>query len=261
MPPAAIRHFGVVNGRGLWTLYRRELVRFLRYAWESLGGPAVSSLLFLAVFVLAFGPAEGGAEFARFVAPGIAIFALIQSAFEFGAIPIVHDKYEGVIQDVLMAPLTPLELLAGYGLAGATCGLLTGLFVTGLMALFVDLPLSHPATALGFAAASAVLFALIGVLVGLWAERWDHYSAAMSFLVLPMGVLSGAFFSLESVPEAGRSLIALNPAFYAVDGFRYGILGQAEGDPALGMGVLVLLDLILGALAWRLFARGYKLKP
>ena len=261
MPPAAIRHFGAVNGRGLWTLYRRELVRFLRYSWESLGGPAVSSLLFLAVFVLAFGPAVGGADFARFVAPGIAIFALVQSAFEFGAIPIVHDKYEGVIQDLLMAPLTPLELRAGYGLAGATCGLLTGLFVTGLMALFVDLPLSHPVTALGFAAAGAVLFALIGVLVGLWAERWDHYSAATSFLVLPLGVLSGAFFSLESVPAAGRDLIALNPAFYAVDGFRYGILGQAEGDPAFGMGVLILLDLILAALAWRLFAVGYNLKP
>jgi ABC-2 type transport system permease protein len=261
MPPVAIRHFGAVNGRGLWTLYRRELVRFLRYSWESLGGPAVSSLLFLAVFVLAFGPAVGGADFARFVAPGIAMFALVQSAFEYGAMPIVHDKYEGVIQDVLMAPLTPLELLAGYGLAGATCGLLTGLFVTGLMALFVDLPLSHPAMALGFAAAGAVLFALVGVLVGLWAERWDHYSAAASFLVLPLGVLSGAFFSLESVPAVGRGLIELNPVFYAVDGFRYGIIGQAESDPALGIALLVLLDLILAVLAWRLIAVGYKLKP
>lgn len=261
MSPFASSGPDAVNWRGVWTLYRRELTRYLRYAWETVGGPATSSLLFLAVFLLAFGEAGETAAFARFVAPGIAMFALTQSAFENGAIAIVYDKYEGVIADILMAPLSPLEMLAGYALAGATCGLITGLSVAGLMMLFVELPLPHPGAALGFAAVGALLFGLLGVLVGLWAERWDNYSAAASFLILPLGMLSGAFFSVDSVPAVGRLLIELNPVFYMIDGFRFAMSGQAEADPLIGMALLALLDLALALLAWRLIASGYKLKP
>ncbi len=261
MGASAARDLGAINWRGLWTLYRRELARFFRYGLDSLGGPAVSALLFLATFLIAFGGADGSPDFAQFIAPGIAMFTLLLSAFWNGAVPIIHDKHEGIIQDLLMAPLSPLEAVAGFALSAATAGLVTGLVVTLLMSLFVDLPLHSLTAVLGFAAAGGLLFALVGFLVGLWADKWEHYSAAENFLVLPLGVLSGAFFSLERVPPEVRFLIKLNPAFHVVDGFRYGFTGQAQGWPEAGMILICLLDIALGLLVWRLFAIGYKIKP
>ena len=113
---------------------------------------------------------------------------------------------------------------------------------------------------MGFAAASALLFALLGTLAGLWADRWEHYAMVESFLILPLGFLSGTFFTLAALPEPARLLIAFNPVFYAVDGFRYGLTGHGESSLALGMGLLLTLDLALGLVAWRLFAVGYKIK-
>ncbi len=257
------RRFGAVNWRGLWSLYRRGVHRFLRYGVESIGGPAVTSLLFLTVFNLALGgrgEVAPGATLAQFIAPGIVIFSLTQGAFQNAAVPIVYDKLEGMIGDVIGAPLTPLEITIGYVLAAATGGLVTGAVILGLMAVFVDLPLYSLAAVIGFAAAAALLFALIGVLTGLWAERWDNYSAAETFLILPMGLLSGAFFSLQDVPEGARWLFELNPVFHAVQGFRFGFIGSAAGPVLASALVLVALILALAGLAWRLFAIGYKIK-
>ena len=257
------RRFGVVNWRGLWSLYRRNLHRFLRHGVESIGGPAVSSLLFLAVFDLALGgrgePAPG-LSLAQFIAPGIVIFSLTHNAFEAAAAPIIYDKLEGMIGDVIGAPLTPLEVTAGYVLAAASGGLICGTAILVLMAVFVDLPLYSLPAVLGFAAAAALLFALIGVLTGLWAERWDNYSAAETFLILPLGLLSGAFFSLQAVPEGTRWLFELNPVFHAVQGFRFGVLGTAGEAVRASALVLGALNLAFAGLAWRLFAVGYKIK-
>ncbi len=261
--PPRPRHFGWVNWRGLWTLYRRGAFRYLRYGVESIGGPAVSSLLFLAVFSLALGgrgEMVPGVTLIQFIAPGIVIFSLTHSAFESAATPIIYDKLEGMIGDVIGAPLTPLEITAGYLLSATGNGLLTGTVVLALMAVFVELPLHAPLIALGFAVAASVLFALAGIVIGLWSERWDSYSAAETFLILPIGLLSGAFFTLQGVPEGARWLFDLNPVFHAVQGFRYGFIGVAEAPVAVSAAVLVGLDLVLGVLVWRLVALGYKIK-
>jgi ABC-2 type transport system permease protein len=238
----------LVNWRGLWTLYRRDALRYLRYGVESIGGPAVSSLLFLAVFSLALGgrgEMAPGVTLVQFIAPGIVIFSLIHSAFESAAAPIMYDKLEGMIGDVIGAPLTSLEIVAGYLLSATGSGLVTGTVVLAL---------------LGFAVAASALFALIGIIVGLWSDRWDNYSAAETFVILPLGLLSGAFFNLQGVPEGARWLFDFNPVFHAVQGFRFGFIGAAETPVAVSAAVLVGLDLVLGALAWRLFALGYKIK-
>jgi ABC-2 type transport system permease protein len=261
--PPQPRHFGWVNWRGLWTLYRRGAFRYLRYGVESIGGPAVSSLLFLAVFSLALGgrgEMVPGATLVQFIAPGIIMFSLTHSAFESAATPLIYDKMEGMIGDVIGAPLTPIEITAGYLFSATGNGLITGSVVLALMAVFVDLPLHAPLAVLGFAVAASALFALIGMVVGLWADRWDNYSAAETFLILPIGLLSGAFFTLQGVPEGARWLFDLNPVFHAVQGFRYGFIGVAEAPVAVSAAVLVGLDLVLGALVWRLFALGYKIK-
>lgn len=264
MTPPRPRGFGAVNWAGLATLVRRGLVRFLRMIWGSLGGPAVSSLLFLAVFVLAAGrdgEIAPGLPVVQFVAPGIVMFALGQAAFENAAFPVLDDKLEGMIGDLLAAPLAPWELLAGYVLPAACNALAVGGVILLAAHLLVGFEVHSPALALMFAAASALLFALIGTLAGLWADRWEHYSVAETFIVLPLGFLSGTFFTLASLPGAAQQLIALNPVFYAIDGFRFALTGFGETSTAQGIAALGLPLLGLALLAWRLFATGYKLKP
>ena len=259
-----MRQFGPVNWRGIWSLYRRDLIRFLRYAGESIAGPAMSSLMFLAIFQLALGDAGDpmpGIPLAQFLVPGIVMFSVTQNAFENAAIALFHDKIEGIIGDILGAPITPLEVICAFAAAAAGNALITGAVILALMALFVDLPLHDPIAALGFAAAAALVFALLGTIVGICAERWDHFSAAETFLVFPIALLSGAFFSVANLPEHAQWLFRANPVFHALDGFRYGFIGQAQEPPAVAAAVLVVLIATLGALAWRLFAKGYKLKP
>jgi len=260
--PAA---FGKVNWRGLWSLYYGYGVsRFLRFGMETLAGPLVSSLLFLLVFVVGqrdLGEMLPGVGLREFIAPGIVLYAVAFTAFQNSAAMIVMDKMEGTIADVQMAPLTPLEVVAGFALSAASCGLISGLLVGGATALLVDYSYFDATVILGFAVATALLFALMGTIAGLWAERWDHYGAVEGFLIVPLGLLSGTFFSVERLPEEFREWIFFNPMFYAVDGFRAGLIGQAETSLALGAVVLTALNLALAILAWRLFAAGYKIKP
>lgn len=261
-PAPLPRPLGPFNWRGVWALYRRDIVRFLRFAGESLAGPVMSSLMFLAVFELSIGGVEmlPGVPLGAFIAPGLVVFSMAHSAYENAAVPMLYDKMEGMIGDILSAPLRPAEIVLAYTLSGASNGLLSGASVLLLMALFVDLAVPHPLLALAFGLCGAVLFALAGLIVGVWADRWDGYSAAQTFVVLPLGLLSGAFFTLDSLPEAARLAVQLNPTYYVVNGLRYGLVGAAEGSLWQGAALLVGLILALGLLAWRLIATGYKIK-
>ncbi|MEM7225175.1 MAG: ABC transporter permease [Pseudomonadota bacterium] len=257
------RQVGIISWLGIRALLRRALTRFMKESWNSIGGPIVSSLLFLAVFALAAG---GRAEIVpglgvlAFVAPGLVVVVMGMNAFTYAAMPLLEDKIEGIIMDLLAAPLSAFELVCGYALAATFCGLLVGTLVLALTGLFVDYAIHDLAALVGFGVLAALLFAVLGALVGLWADRWEHYSAAENFLILPLGFLSGAFFSLAELPELARQLIALNPIFYLIDGVRYGLTGHAEAN--LGAGVLYVgsLTLVLWVLLWRLFVRGYKIK-
>ena len=263
-PPPLPRQFAAVNWLGVRALFRRGALRYLKLAWESLGGPCISSLLFLAVFALAAGERGEmvpGISVVQFIAPGVVMFTMAHAGFEYAAFPLLDDKLEGMIGDILAAPITPLEMLAGYVLPAAWGALLTGAAVLTLGLLFVDLRAHSVPAVLGFAVAGALLFALLGTLAGLWADRWEHYAMVESFLVLPLGFLSGTFFTLAALPEPARLLITFNPVFYAVDGFRYGLTGHGESGLALGMALLLAIILALGLVAWRLFAIGYKIKP
>jgi len=254
-----------LNWRGLWSLYfGRGVWRFLRFGLEMLGGPLVSSLLFLLVFVVGQGDLSEmlpGVGLREFIAPGIVLYAIIYTSFENAAAMIVFDKMEGTIADVQMAPLSPLEVLLGFALSSATCGLASGLLVGLATVVFVDYSYFDATVILGFAVAAALLFALLGTIAGLWAERWDHYGAVEGFVIVPLGLLSGTFYTVERLPEAFRDWIYFNPVFYAIDGFRSGFIGHAETSLALGAGVLVTLNLGLALLAWWLVAAGYKIRP
>ena len=262
--PPQPRHFGPVNTRGLWTLYRRGVNRHIKWGWESLGGPCASALLFLAIFTLAAGDRlsfDAGLTVAQFIAPGIVIFSLAHAAYESAAAALIHDKHEGCIADLLGAPLSPLELVLGHVGAAATNGLITGAAVLALALLFADLSWHAGWALIGFALLTALLFGAVGTLTGLWADRWEHYSAVESFIMLPLMFLSGAFFTLDSLPQAAQLAVLANPLFHAVDGLRFGLTGFAQENTLLGAGLLLIATLALSLLAWRLFAIGYKVKP
>lgn len=257
------RHFGAVNWLGLWSHYRRGIHRFIDFAWESIGGPCVFTLMFLAVFVVAFGPENQiapGLTYATFIAPGLIMFSICYTAFEMSAFPVLDDKQNRTIEDLLAAPLTPFEVMAGYVLSAVSGALLTGTVVGILVAVFVEVPLPALLPLFGFALLGCLLFALLGTLVGLWADKWEHYSFADSFLVLPLSLLSGTFYPITSLPELGQQIITFNPVFYAIDGFRSAFLDYADSVAWQGALALILLDLLLLALVWRLFAVGYKIK-
>ncbi len=258
-----LRHYGPLNWRGLWAHGKRGVLAFIKEGMAFLGGPMITAMMFLAVFVLATGDggADGIQDLIDFVGPGIIAFTMLHQAFQHAAAMLIEDKHEGVIADILMAPLSPGEIFAGYVTAAMTTALMVGISVLLVMLLVAGLPFERPLALIAFALLGALLFALIGTLVGLWAEKWEHYSAAESFLILPLGVLSGAFFSLEAVAEGWRWAIAFNPAHYIVEGFRWSMIGESQVAPWNAAAVLLVLNLCLAALAWRLIAVGYRLKP
>lgn len=267
-PPASLaghsaRH-GPVNWLGLLTLVKRGLLALFKYPAVTVGGPLVAGLLFLAIFSITLGATtvlSADITVLQFLVPGIVWVMLTQQTFENAAGLLVDDKLEGMIADPLMAPLSPFEIVSGYVLGAMLAGLTTGAVILVVMALLVDLPVNSPLTVLLYGLGSAFLFAQIGVLVGLWSEKWEHFSAAETFVVLPLGILSGAFFSIDGIPEVGQWLVRLNPLFYLVDGFRAGFLGLAWTPAYAGPALLLALGGGLAILNWRLFLRGYKLKP
>lgn len=257
------RQFVWINGRGIWTLYRRELARGLKLAVITLAAPAIRAVLFATVFALvtvSIGADTPRAEFLAFLIPGLIAAAIFERAFEATAFSLVFDKMEGVIGDVVRAPLTPAEILFAYSLSSASSGLLTGLVVAlALLPFAFGLP-AAPLILLGFAAAGAYMFALFAMIAGLWARKWDHISAAQTFVVVPVVFLSGVFFSLDRLPPTGQALVRANPVFYAVDGVRAGMTGRFEADPLVAATVILATILVLLGISYRLLATGYRLK-
>ncbi|HXV23463.1 MAG TPA: ABC transporter permease [Alphaproteobacteria bacterium] len=261
--PAAPRQFGRVNWLGLATLYRREVKRFLVEWPETLGGVAVSGLLFLAVFHLALEAAPQplpGVSLVAFLIPGLIAVSIAQKSFEAAAFSILFDKLEGVIVDVLTPPLTAGERTIAYTLAGASSGLVSGAAAALVLLPFAPWPEIRLLPLVFFLAVVAVLHALFGILAALKADRWDNLAAIQTFGLAPLIYLSGAFFPTRDLPQTGRVAVLLNPTHYAVDGLRLGWLGQSELAPAGGAILLISLNLALFALVWRLFAAGYKLR-
>ena len=253
------------NPRGLWTLYRRAIKRHVLRWIDSLAGPSTTMLLYLAVLVMARGESHRelfpGIDLVSFVAAGLVVHTACITAFQAMASYMLWERMEGIIQDQLAAPFSALELLVGWVLGAATCGIFTGALVTLVALAFVDWPTFHLLTLLGFAVLGTLLFALIGVIVGLWARKWDHYAVAESFVLLPLGLLSGTFFLRQEVPAAASWILGANPVFYVIDGFRSGLLGRSDGNNTFGALLLVALVVALAILAWRLVARGWRLKP
>jgi ABC-2 type transport system permease protein len=245
------------------TLAGREYRRVIKEWLETILAPAFSTLLYLAVFAFALGPARGsdeGAAILTFIVPGLVLYAILTRAVETTVYAILHDKLGGMIADILMAPLSASEITAAYALAGTAAGLTTGVPVLLAALLVFDLPVPEPLAALAFALLASLMMALLGVVAGLWSRKWDHVAAVLGFLIIPLTFFSGVFAPVSLLPEPVALAVGANPIFYAIDGFRGALLGTADTPAALGLAVLAATDVLLWAAAHRLIASGYRLK-
>ncbi|MDC1214706.1 ABC transporter permease [Rhodospirillales bacterium] len=252
------------NAIGLWTLYMREVRRFMKVYTQTMLAPVVTTLLFLAVFSLALGqfrPDVHGVPFSQFLAPGLVMMAIAQNAFANTSSSIMIAKVQGNIVDTLMPPFTPTELVFGIAMGGVTRGICVGLAVTVAMSFAVGFQITHVGMILFHAFAASLMLALLGIIAGIWAEKFDHMAAVTNFIITPLAFLSGTFYSIERLPELGQTLAHFNPFFYMIDGFRSGFIGHADITPWVGMAVMVAIDIVLWVICTRMFKTGYKLKP
>ena len=258
-----IRRFGAVNWLGFWTLYEKEVRRFIKVYTQTLLAPMVTTLLYLSIFLLALGGAgriAGGVPYGTFLAPGLMMMSMTQNAFANTSSSIVISKVQGNIVDMLMPPISPAEAVLAMALGGATRGVVVGLAVWLAVLPFVHLPLHSLGLVLFFGFFGSLMLSLLGIVGGIWSEKFDHIAAVTNFIVTPASFLSGTFYSVEALPERWRFVAHLDPFFYMIDGFRAGFIGHADADPTLGMAVMLGLNLVLLIVAYQMFARGYKLK-
>lgn len=252
------------NAIGLYTLYMREVRRFLKVYTQTIVGPVVTTLLFLAVFSLALGPAVnmvGSVPFIEFLAPGLIMMAMAQNAFANTSSSMMISKVQGNIVDTLMPPLNAHELTFGHAMGGATRGVMVGCVVGIVLSFFVPIGIHNVGMIVFHAVGASLMLSLLGVIGGIWSDKFDHIAAVTNFIITPLSFLSGTFYSINRLPETAQTIAQLNPFFYMIDGFRYGFIGQADASIWVGMAVVAGVDAVLWLICWRMFATGYKLKP
>lgn len=252
------------NAIGLWTLYHREVRRFMKVYTQTLMAPVVTTLLFLAVFTLALGkfrPDVHGVPFSEFLAPGLIMMAIAQNAFANTSSSIMIAKVQGNIVDTLMPPFAPVELVMGIAFGGVTRGVCVGIAVALAMTVVVGLSISNICLIAYHALMASLMLALLGIIAGIWADKFDHMAAVTNFVITPLAFLSGTFYSIERLPEIGRLIAHLNPFFYMIDGFRAGFIGHSDTEPWLGICVMAAVNAVLWCVCTWMFRSGYKLKP
>ncbi|URD61969.1 ABC transporter permease [Sphingomonas sp. KRR8] len=254
-----------VNWGGLKTLYVKEVRRFFKVQTQTVWAPAVTTLMFLVIFTVAMGRTGRtvlGVPFADFIAPGLIVMAMMQNAFANSSFSLLVGKIQGTIVDYLMPPLSTGELIAGLVGAAVTRAILVGGAVWLAMSLFpgVHVWVRHPLSLLWFGLMGSLLLSFLGLLTSIWAEKFDHAAAVTNFVVAPLSLLSGTFYSVEQLSPAFRAVSHLNPFFYVISGFRYGFLQAADSPLWVGAIGLGILNLVLWALCYALLRSGWKIK-
>ncbi|WP_084582244.1 ABC transporter permease [Sphingomonas azotifigens] len=257
-----------VNWGGLRTLYIKEVRRFFKVQLQTVWAPAVTTLLYLVIFTVALGGGgrmvvlDGVAiHYADFIAPGLIVMGMLQNAFANASFSLLVGKIQGTIVDYLMPPLSTGEMLAALAGGSVTRAFCVGGTVWLAMALWgVHVFPAHLWAVLWFGFLGSLFLALMGVLTSIWAEKFDHAAAITNFVVAPLSLLSGTFYSVENLSPVFRAISHANPFFYIISGFRYGFLGVADSPILLGTLVILTLDVVLGLFCYALLRRGWKIK-
>lgn len=264
LPTFKEKRIGAINWLGVWTLYTKEVRRFLKVVGQTVLSPVITTALFMTIFTIALGGSGryvGDVAFSLFLAPGLVIMAVLQNSFANTISSLMTSKMQGNIVDLLLAPLGPGEMTLAFTLAAVTRAFLVGLFVTFSMFMFVDLSFPNIWALFYFGISAAIMLALLGIMAGIWADKWEQSSSITNFIIVPLSFLSGTFYSIDRLPGIWHDISQLNPFFYLIDGFRYGIIDHADGNLVVGVIYIAVLNIILGLICYRMFSTGYKLRP
>jgi ABC-2 type transport system permease protein len=232
-------------------------------AFQTVAAPVLTTLLYLVVFshaLRAHVEVFPGVTYVEFLVPGLAMMAILQNSFANASSSIIQSKVTGNIVFILLPPLTAAEIFAAYLAAAMVRGLVVGAGVFAATIWLVPVPVQHPLWVAAFAIAGSGMLATLGIVAGIWSDKFDQLAAFQNFVVMPLTFLAGVFYSLHALPPAWRSASKLNPFFYAIDGFRYGFFGQSDVAPAASLAIATGAFAVLSCSTVLLIARGYKLR-
>jgi ABC-2 type transport system permease protein len=252
-----------INTIGLLTLTRKEIARFLNVYLQTLVAPVITTLLFYTIFALAFSGEDrmaGTIPFMQFLAPGLIMMTMVQNAFANTSSSIVIAKVQGNIVDVLMPPLSAAELLAAYTMGAVAHGMMVGAIAAAVMMIVSPVGVHNIGAMVVYALLGNMMLAVLGIIGGIWSQKFDHIAAVTNFFITPMTFLSGTFYSVDSLPAPWATIAHYNPFFHMIDGFRYGMTGHADSDVMMGAAILAAINAALLICAWRMLKTGYRIK-
>jgi ABC-2 type transport system permease protein len=248
---------------GLWTLYKREVWRFMKVWNQTILAPIITTLLFLAIFSLALGGHDRlveGMPFDQFIAPGLIMMAVVQNAFANTSSSLMLSKIQGVIIDLLMPPFRGGGITLALVMGGATRGMLVAVTVTLAVYLFVPFTIHSLPLALFYLLISSIMLALLGCLAGIISQSFDQMAAITNYIITPLSFLSGTFYSIRYLPPFWQHISHIDPFFYMIDGFRYAMTGYSDSSITLGMTVMTVTTVILWFIVRAMFIQGWRLK-
>lgn len=252
-----------MNWEGMYTLFYKELKRFSKVALQTVMAPIVTALLYLLVFSHVLEEhvrVYENVSYTAFLIPGLMMMSIIQNAFANSSSSLIQSKVTGNIVFVLLTPLSYLEFYLAFVMASMVRGVAVGLGIFVVAMLFVSLPIHNGLWLLMFALVSSAVLGTMGIIAGIWAEKFDHMAGFQNFIIMPLSFLSGVFYSIHSLPEFWQAVSKFNPFFYMIDGFRYGFFGVADVNPVFSLSVVMLFWVLLGAATLLILKRGYKLR-
>jgi ABC-2 type transport system permease protein len=249
--------------RGVWTLFRKEMLRFWRVSFQTVAAPVMTALLYLLIFSHVLGDhveVYPGVPYTVFLIPGLIMMSLLQNAFANSSSSLIQSKVMGSIIFVLLTPLSYLEFFLAFLAASIIRGMVVGLTIYLVAIFFIDLPVAHPCFILAFAFFGSGILGAFGIIAGLWAEKFDQMAAFQNFVIMPLSFLSGVFYSIHSLPTFWQKISHLNPFFYMIDGFRYGFFGQSDISVWFSLSVVVGSFIAISFFTIGLLKAGYKLR-
>jgi ABC-2 type transport system permease protein len=248
---------------GFGTLFYKEILRFWKVSFQTVLAPIITALLYLTIFGHALRnhvQVYPGVEYTSFLVPGLVMMSVLQNAFANSSSSLIQSKITGNLVFVLLPPLSHYEMFGAYVLAAVARGLAVGFGVFIVTIWFVPVSFSAPLYIIGFAIFGAGILGTLGLIAGIWAEKFDQLAAFQNFLIMPLTFLSGVFYSTHTLPPLWREVSRLNPFFYMIDGFRYGFFGMSDINPLASLAIVAGFFVVLAVVAMRMLASGYKLR-
>ena len=248
---------------GTWTLLKKELLRFWRVVFQTVAAPVITGILYLLIFSHVLDShveVYEGVPYMAFLIPGLIMMSLLQNSFSNSSSSLIQAKVMGNIVFLLLTPLSYIQLFFAFLISSIARGISVGICIYLIAILYIDLPIEHPWIVFLFAFFGGGLMGAFGIIVGVWSDRFDQMAAFGNFVIMPLSMLSGVFYSIHSLPASWQKVSQLNPFFYMIDGFRYGFFGQSDVSPYFSLSIVTLFFIVLSYGTIQMLKSGYKLR-